>query len=71
MNQGVSPLRFVLARGKPQGADAISTARVAEFPLKAAEVQNDQVDVKPGEYTLIVRASDTSPAESTTTLRVR
>src|SRR3954469_1667595 len=71
VNESASPLRFVLARGKPKDAGAIATARVAEFPLKAAEVQTDQVAVDPGTYTLVVRPTETSAAADTTPLRVR
>jgi hypothetical protein len=71
VNESAVPLSFVLARGKPEGADAISTARVAEFPLKAAEVQTDQVGVSRGDYTLIVRTGDNAAAAGTTSLRVR
>jgi hypothetical protein len=71
VNESATPLSFVLARGKPKGAAAISTARVAEFPLKAAEVQTDQVGVSRGDYTLIVRTGDNAAAAGTTSLRVR
>jgi hypothetical protein len=71
VNTAASPLRFVLARGKPHGAAAIATARVLEVPLQGAEVQTEQVDVGDGDYTLIVRKSDDAPAVGTTSLRVR